>query len=314
METKKADFAPVAQEIGKSRRMSGLAVGLGVAGATGVGAAAGVVLNNMLGKKHYDLDDDDDEIEENDHPTEDTKEKTHDNTRHNDDSHNYPQEPQHVQEQEVVETPDVNGGHEPVDTPVEPEPLGWLADEGPDGEDVYYLIIGDPKTGTPMIAVAESEPGSGIYDVVYDLTQDPVTVEPLETPFTREQLEDVMPNPGRDAEPELEPEPDPNGGEGEDDDDNDKDDDDKDDDDTDGEEVIDDDEIIIDEDEVVIDDEVVIVDEDGEIIGEENVIVDEEVYGAPVEGLDPDIEEPYIDENLYPEDDMLDEPMDDMIM
>ena len=57
METKKADFAPVAQEIGKSRRMSGLAVGLGVAGATGVGAAAGVVLNNMLGKKHYDLDE-----------------------------------------------------------------------------------------------------------------------------------------------------------------------------------------------------------------------------------------------------------------
>ena len=387
METKKANFIPVSNEIGKSKRLSGLAIGLGVAGATGVGATAGVVLNNMLGKKHYDLDDDDDDTDaENNEDLNDENTREKSNTRHDDDNHNHPHEPRHTHVREPedisddttdIPTDDIIG--QPEDVPEVPElvPLGWYSEIDEDGNEVYFFLIGDEESGGAMIALAESIPGSGIYDTVIDLTTEPFTVEHIDEFYTREELETVIPNPEREYETEDDINYDDIVDDDGDDDDNDDDvdgdddlidngdvidnenddvivDDDViidgddviidgddviiDDDDVvidDDDVIIDDDDVIIDDDDVIIDDDDVIIDDDEEIVNEDDVIVneddviinedeividgdninvDEEVYGGPVEGLDPEIEDPYIEEDLYPDEDVLNEPMDDDIV
>ncbi len=278
METKRAGFAqaaPVAEETGKSKRLSGLAIGAAVAAVTGVGATAGVVLNNVLGKKHYDLDDEDDELE--------TDEVVDANDDNNTDEE-FQEDTQNADEQPLPQEPEPKSEPNPEPEPeVDLEPLGWYTAEGPDGEEVYLLVMGDAKTGTPLFAIGESIPGSGEYDIVFDLTQDPVTNEPLGFTVTREELEDVMPNP--DYEPrsiESDDIDDPLDGEDYDDDNDDNDggigndNDIVEDDRTIGDDIIDDDNILIEDDDIIVEDDDIIVEDDDIIVEDDDIIVDDD--------------------------------------
>ena len=328
MDTKKANFTPVAGETGKSKRLSGLAIGLGVAGVAGAGASAAVVLNNVLGKKHYDLDDDD--IEEEENPTDENIQEQPAEHHHHHHHHERPEPPAE---------PDVVNPEPPTPDELEMEPLGWYYEIDNDGNEVFYFLVGDKESGGAMLALAESQPGSGIYDTVIDMTTDPYSVEHIDQFYTREELENVIPNPDREPLPDIDDDintDDQLDEDNDDDDNNDNSDNGEDGDDVitdddildegevilDDDEVVldvdevilDDDEVILDDDEVVLDDDEVVLDEDEVVIDEDNINVDEEVYGAPVEGIDSEIEDPYIEEDLYPDENIADEPIDDSMM
>lgn len=291
--------------VGETKRLSGLAIAAGVAGSTAVGAAAGVAMSRLFSKKHYDLDDDDDETNDNPDPKSDEPEAKHEpkhEPKHEEPKPDTPKGREEIVEDDIDKGDDinneivnggddVNGGEDGMTI----EPLGWYAEEGLDGEDVYYLMLGDPNTGAVVAAIAESVPGSGVYDVLLDLTQDPVVAMPLAQPVMREDIEAEIPNPYIDD--------DDIGEVGNEEDD---------------EEIIDNKEE--DEEEVIDDnkekDEEEIVNE--EDINEEDIDPVECVYEGPNEDLDPEIDEPYIEEDLYPDQDMpeatIDDPVDDPMM
>lgn len=323
------------------KRLSGLAIGLGVGAATAAGAGVGVMLDNVFSKKHYDLDDDDEDIEDVEETIDDnTQEEPKENTNLDDD--NYPREHHHHHHHHHHHDREQGDGmiDEPADDPGfmpgegEMAPLGWYAEVDEDGNDVYFFLIGDEESGGAMYALAESQPGSGIYDTVIDMTTEPYSVEHIDNFYTREELENTIPNPytadaGMDDEP-LGPDIPAEGEDIDDDDDGDIIDDDMIDDDEGDiidddligeDDILDEDEVLLDDDEVVLGEDDVILDDDEVVIDEDDVILDDDNVAIGDEGTDsgdydtpPELDETYAEEDLYPEDQLPDEPIDDSMM
>ncbi len=293
METKKANLAPAAMKSGK--RLSGLAIGLGVGAATAAGAGVGVMLDKVFSKKHYDLDDDDDDIEDVENPTDEiSQEKTEENTEQVEHvEHHVHHHVHHIQRDQEPGLPE--GGDAS-----ELEPLGWYAEVDEDGNDIYFFLMGDKESGGAMYALAESQPGSGIYDTVIDMTQEPYGIIHVDDFYTREELENVIPNPYIEADDDL-VEPDmptdmddiDDDGDSEDlGDDEDLIDEDLSDEDLTDEDLTDEDEIVIDDDDVIVDDDDVNLDEDDVILDDDEIILDED---------DVILDEDLADEDLYPD-------------
>lgn len=217
MDTKKANFSKIPDE--NKKRLSGLAMGLGIGVSTAAGATLGAVVNNSLRKQDYDLSDvDPEEPKEPLEPEENLADNNHqDNNEHTVEAQHLPKEEEEIGDNEINALdpkidPNENANkeidpevEEPEPEPepeIEVEPLQWYTVEGPDGEDVYLFLLGDPESGAAMVALGESVPGSGIYDVACDLTQDPIVYEYIDPAYTREELEMVIPNPERDVDPE----------------------------------------------------------------------------------------------------------------
>jgi hypothetical protein len=298
METKKANLAPAAMKSGK--RLSGLAIGLGVGAATAAGAGVGVMLDKVFSKKHYDLDDDDDDIEDVENPTDEiSQEKTEENTEQVEHvEHHVHHHVHHIQRDQEPGLPE--GGDAS-----ELEPLGWYAEVDEDGNDIYFFLMGDKESGGAMYALAESQPGSGIYDTVIDMTQEPYGIIHVDDFYTREELENVIPNPYIEAdddlvEPDMPTDMDDIDDDGDSEDlgddedliDEDLSDEDLTDEDLTDEDLTDEDEIVIDDDDVIVDDDDVNLDEDDVILDDDEIILDED---------DVILDEDLADEDLYPD-------------
>ena len=194
----------------------GTAVGVGVAAAVGGAAAGATVISDALGRKHYDLsDDDDDNIIDEPNGKDDNgyydDDKDLDNRNDNDEV--APREERRRDDENFrddenrrdINNPrrgydnngdDIDGRTDAiierdqidVDIPEgEWQPVGWRTVTDEDGNEVTGMLFEDGNGG--YVVIIEGEPGSGIYDVAMNPNSGEMLPISDQLAYTRGDLE-----------------------------------------------------------------------------------------------------------------------------